>query len=200
MKYFTGLAGRHGHLFGSWLDRMMRGDPFVSGGGQRITPEMARVVERIRSFSAAHEAGSLFLESEVLQLLALQFASLDPPARQNGHALNRSDTERIHEARDYLLANMAAPPGLEALARHAGVNEFKLKRGFKAVFGASPHAYLLAHRLDAVKNLVLDTDLTIAEIAHRVGYSDPAHLTTAFRRKHGVPPSALRRDASAPQG
>ena len=60
------------------------------------------------------------------------------------------------------------------------------------IVDASPGAYFVALRLNAARRLVLDTNLPIAEVAERSGFSAIASLSRAFRRQFGAPPSAAR--------
>lgn len=191
--YFAGLAERYPHLFAPFLERMLQQKSFfLNRTPLQITPAMWGIIERIRHRKAGSGAGSLFLESHILELLALQFEQVNQTDRRNGHTLSRTNVDKLHAARDVLLARMTEPPSLAELARQVGTNEFMLKRGFKTLFGTSPHAFARDCKLETARAYLLDTDLTIAEIAYRVGYSDPAHLTHAFRNKFGKPPSALR--------
>lgn len=64
---------------------------------------------------------------------------------------------------------------------------------FREAYGASPHQYILAKRVERAKALLLATDLPIAEIALETGFSSQSHLTTAFGRFTGVPPAEFRR-------
>ena len=196
--YFTDLAERYPHLFETFLEKMLRQEPFwLSRHPLPITPAMTAIIARIRRREAGGAAGSLFLESQILELLALQCEQRDrlrTTGRVNGRAngIAPADVEKLYAARDVLLARMADPPSLSELARVVGTNEFKLKRGFRELFGNSPYAFLRAHKLETARAYLLDTDLSIAEIAYQVGYSDPAHLTNAFRKKYGLRPSDLR--------
>lgn len=192
-QYVEDLADRYPHLFDAHLESVSREEPFwLSGEHLRIDPRMRSVIQRIRNGDAEEAAGSLFLESQILELLALQFQQMHRPVSGNGHDLSSTDAERIRHAGDVLLGRIDDPPTLTELARIVGTNEFTLKRGFKAMFGTSPYDYLLRHKLELARSYILDTDLTIAEIAYRVGYSDPAHLTTAFRKRFELRPSDLR--------
>lgn len=191
--YFLTLADRHPDLLGRFGDGLLAGRPDRLGpGSPRISPRMAAVIGRIEAYDGEGGAGSLMLESSLLELIALLVGESRRPVVPNGLRLTRADTERIHAARDLLLERLDDPPTLAELARHALMNEFKLKRGFKALFGDSPYAYFLAHRLELARSYLLDTDVSIAEIARRVGYRDPAHFTHAFRKRYGVRPSDLR--------
>ncbi|HEX6939107.1 MAG TPA: AraC family transcriptional regulator [Longimicrobiales bacterium] len=192
-SYFLGLAERHAHLLGPFADALVAGRPACIGGdAAQITPRMWGVVQRIQRHDGADAAGSLFLEAGLLELIAHQVATPPRAGAANGVKLTRGDVERLHAARDLLLERLDDPPTLAELARYALTNEFKLKRGFKAIFGTSPYAYLLAHRLEQARTYLLETDWPVAEVARRVGYRDPAHLTNAFRKRFGVRPSDLR--------
>lgn len=157
-----------------------------------ITPRMYGLIQRIRDQDINQSASALFLEAHILELLALLFHQLDQPVKHNGHTFSKSDLEHIYMARDILLERLETPPTLAALSRLVGSNEFILKKGFREIFGTSPYAYHLLHKLEMARTYILDTELSIGEIAYRVGYSDPAHLTKAFRRQFGIRPSDLR--------
>jgi AraC family transcriptional regulator, arabinose operon regulatory protein len=64
---------------------------------------------------------------------------------------------------------------------------------FKGLAGLPPIRYLARYRLDRVRELLLSTDLTVAEIAARTGFRDPFYLSHAFRQAEGMSPSVDRR-------
>jgi AraC-like DNA-binding protein len=87
---------------------------------------------------------------------------------------------------------MASPPGLPELARSVGLNEFKLKVGFRVLFGASVFGYLRTQRMDRARRLLAHRELSVTEVAAHVGYQNPSKFAAAFRKHFGFPPSALR--------
>ena len=80
---------------------------------------------------------SLFLESKALELVALQLEQslFSTKSVKSPPVLRQTDIERIREAKDIVIRNMKQPLSLMELARQVGLNEFKLKRGFRRVFG-----------------------------------------------------------------
>lgn len=66
-------------------------------------------------------------------------------------------------------------------------------RAFKAATGETPHRWLLQHRIQMAKELLLGP-LPISEIALACGFSDQSHLTRVFSGLIGMPPGAWRRD------
>lgn len=111
----------------------------------------------------------------------------------NDISLSTRDREVLQSVRDYIDQNFLNPNSLESLSKQFGVNEFKLKVGFKALFETSPIRYLQHKRLAYALALLRDTDKSIKEIAHEIGYSHAANFTTAFVRAFGKPPQQLRR-------
>ena len=78
------------------------------------------------------------------------------------------------------------------LAGRLGVSRTTLDRAFAADIGASP-AYMLARmRLNEAKRLMKNTELSISEVAYRLGYCNPAYFTNVFRREIGKTPKAWR--------
>lgn len=129
---------------------------------------------------------------EVLCTLLGEFANRDL-VRRTASALGARDLNRIYEARDYLVEHFAAPPRIPSLARMVGVNQTKLKAGFKEVFGTTIYDFILHHRMEHASKLLLGGDLSISEIAYQVGYEYPANFTCAFKKFFGRLPSASKR-------
>lgn len=67
-----------------------------------------------------------------------------------------------------------------------------LEQGFKKYLGRTPHQEILRIRLQRVRELLTETDLSLEQIADRTGFSHVEYLSVAFRREMGVPPSQYR--------
>ena len=85
---------------------------------------------------------------------------------------------------------------LDDLAAIAGLSRFHFAAMFKQTFGEPPHRFVILKRLEAAKKLLVETELSIAEIALEVGYSQQAYLATLFKRETGQSPSQYRNQAS----
>jgi AraC family transcriptional regulator len=66
-------------------------------------------------------------------------------------------------------------------------------RAFKASFGCSPHAHVIARRIDRAKLMMLETSAPLCEVALACGFADQSHFSTKFRRAAGQAPRAWRR-------
>lgn len=107
--------------------------------------------------------------------------------------LNRQDILLIRQARAILAEHFDKRITIPQLARQAGINEAKLKEGFKELYGQSIHTYLLELRLEKAKNLLLTTELSITDITYEIGYSHVTHFTTLFKKEMGITPTEWRK-------
>ncbi len=92
-------------------------------------------------------------------------------------------------ARDFLAAHSDQNPTLETLARHASMNKFVLVRAFRRVFGTTPHAYLMAVRLERARALLAE-GMRSVDASAATGFADQAHFSRWFKRRYGVTPAA----------
>jgi AraC-like DNA-binding protein len=140
----------------------------------------------------------LYLESKVWELMALLIEDLLTVSRECSlPALKPDDVERIHYASNLLRRQLTHPPSLIDLARAVGINDHKLKVGFRQVFGTTVFGYLHEHRMERSRQLLESGDLSVTEAAQAVGFASRGHFAAAFRRKYGVNPGVYARQRRA---
>ncbi|MEZ5741917.1 MAG: GlxA family transcriptional regulator [Burkholderiaceae bacterium] len=89
--------------------------------------------------------------------------------------------------------NPQPAPTVSGLSRTLGISERHLLRLFRDHLGETAHDYLLRVRLERARALLVQSDLSVTEIAQVVGYGSVAHFSRAYRRFFGRTPSAGRR-------
>jgi LacI family transcriptional regulator len=82
---------------------------------------------------------------------------------------------------------------VKQLLQELSVSRNAFYRRFQTVLGRSPHEQILHVRFEHVKNLLVQTDLSLEKIAELTGFEYPEYLNVAFKRKFGIPPGAFRR-------
>ena len=100
---------------------------------------------------------------------------------------------RIREVQAFLAENLDRDVDLQAIAQEASLSPYYFSRQFTAFVGVPPYRYLIGLRIDRAIDLLRDTELSITQICHRVGFNSLSHFTTTFRQHTGVSPSAYRR-------
>jgi AraC-like DNA-binding protein len=150
-----------------------------------------RLLDELTHCDARGAARQLHLEAKGLELLAAWIEELEG-ARDATARLSAVDVERLECARRILIARMTTPPRLPELARLVGLNEAKLKAGFRSHFGQTVYGYLRQQRLHEAHRLLRQGRYNVTEVATRVGYANPSKFAAAFRVQFGVSPSHVR--------
>jgi AraC-like DNA-binding protein len=88
---------------------------------------------------------------------------------------------------------------LRTLSEVALVSPFHLARAFRVETGSSPHQYVLRARVERAAELLAETDLTVTQVAERVGFVSPSHFSRTFSRRMGLSPSSYRRTLGRPR-
>ncbi|HHP7245980.1 MAG TPA: helix-turn-helix transcriptional regulator [Elainellaceae cyanobacterium] len=159
-----------------------------------ITPAMTIALHQILHCPYHGLTKRIYLESKALELIALQLNQLSEnrPSLSPASGLKPDDVARVHLARDILIGNLENPPSLVALAKQSGINTLKLKQGFRQVFQTTVFGYLHAHRMEAARQLLELSDLSVTQVAQVVGYAHPGKFAAAFKKKFGITPKALK--------
>jgi len=130
----------------------------------------------------------LFLEGKALELISHLMEYHFGGKGKKGDTIPAQDKKLIEYARDILVENMEEPLSLSELARNSGINETKLTRGFRKVYGTSVFGYLRDFRLEKARMLIETGDMNVTEVAYAVGYSSPSHFTRIFTKAYDTNP------------
>ena len=191
---FIGFTQNGNELLDRFTEAILRGNAaLLSERWGTVTPPIQRVIDEIRLNPYSGELQNIFLLAKSLELLVLcvdQYErSVNPPS---AYLKSNTDREKIMAARDLINERVEAPPSLSEIAQAVGLNECKLKRGFKEMFHSTAFGYLTERRLNLAQRYLLDTRKTAAEIAMELGYSSPQHFSHQFKKKFGVTPNSVR--------
>jgi AraC family transcriptional regulator len=96
----------------------------------------------------------------------------------------------------YIHDNLDQQLTLAELSFIADMSPYHFARTFKHVTGVAPHQYVLNARLERAKSLLQRGNVSIAEVAHKVGFFDQSHFTRYFKRLVGITPQTLLRQNS----
>jgi AraC-like DNA-binding protein len=138
----------------------------------------------------------LFLESRALELMAWQLDEClhaSSVRSKNNSCLKKADVECIKAARELLVKDFENPPSVAMLAKLVGVNEKKLKTGFKQMFGQPVFEYFRDYRLEHARELLVSGGMTVSEVAYQIGYQNLSHFSRAFRERYGLNPKEYGR-------
>ena len=154
-----------------------------------FTPAMTEII--LEMFAAYYETELLnfFYENKIRELLfmALVYKSSIP-----AFTYTSEDRDTIYAINSMITNNFTEHFSIPAISKEYGMNEFKLKKGFKDIIGTGLFEKLLDTRLDRAKQLLWKTSLPEKEIARLTGYSSLTSFITAFRKRAGITPREFR--------
>ncbi|MGD1952199.1 MAG: helix-turn-helix transcriptional regulator [Leptolyngbyaceae cyanobacterium] len=155
----------------------------------QITPAQQHVLQQLLLWPYKGITRHFYMESKVLELLALYFDQLLEKPKLQSKKLTSKEIDSVYQARDILIQTMTNPPSLPELAKQVQLNERKLKQGFREIFDNTVFGYLREHRMKQAQMLLQTGKLNIQETAHWVGYASRSSFIAAFKKKFQVTPS-----------
>jgi len=100
---------------------------------------------------------------------------------------------RIRRSVELMYTQLDQDLSLKDVAAASYLSPFHFARLFKKITGSTPHNYLAGIRSTRAQRLLAESDLSITEIAARVGYLSASHFTKAFRQATGTTPREFRK-------
>jgi AraC family transcriptional regulator, regulatory protein of adaptative response / methylphosphotriester-DNA alkyltransferase methyltransferase len=101
----------------------------------------------------------------------------------------------LQEANAIVELEYASELSLDDIARRVASSRRQLQRAYAEIGGTTFRDHLTRVRMDRAAEMLAAQSLTVREVAHRVGYRQPAQFAKAFRRQRGVAPSDFRATA-----
>ncbi|MGI6238441.1 MAG: AraC family transcriptional regulator [Christensenellales bacterium] len=181
------------YLSGPCIERYY--DAFTANNAGQCVAQMAdenHVETMIRSMAGIYCSGKadqqndLFAAAVILDMLAKCVRAA------HSHASAEHMPTFVWRAREYLTQNFSEKVTLETLAEMFSINKFYLQKLFTQHFGISPNEYIIATRIQHAKEALCETDLSVGEIAERVGMGNASYFARQFKKREGISPSRYR--------
>ena len=160
-------------------------------------PDMAAFVPALDRLVAAHLVDSgdegwlaRLRLGEVLLLLASEAERPDVP-----HAIGDDVVHKVRQAERYLALNYSTPVTVNDLAELVCLSPCHFAACFKRVTGVSPIEQLIQTRLRHAQELLLDSTMSIGQVASVCGFRTPQYFCRSFRQRIGCSPRAYRSGA-----
>lgn len=171
-------------------------ESFLIHSAQSITKQQNRLLQQIAQAETLFRGSlqEIYLESKILELIYSSFFApiLSCTPKMTDVTLSTDDIKSLEKAKKILLNNLQNPPSLKELAAKSAINEFKLKQGFKQLFGSTVYGIVQEHRLENAKNLLLMNEISVQEAAKCVGYQSMGHFSKIFKDRYGVYPIHIK--------
>ena len=133
-------------------------------------------------------------QGTLLEATSLLRQQIDPPAaRQVADGREHLLAWQARRVRDYIDAHITGPVPVADLCALVQRSEAHFSRSFRRTFGYSPHAFVIRRRVELAAGYMLETEMSLSDIALACGFVDQAHLCRHFRAVTEETPAAWRR-------
>ena len=110
--------------------------------------------------------------------------------------LAKEEGSLITRAQRYIELNYQEALTVETVAEHCNVSASYLHKLFKSTLDITPGEYLINCRLSAARDLLINTSLSLNEIAFSCGFNSQSYFSDCFKKRIGVSPKNFRKNAA----
>ena len=138
---------------------------------------------------------------EVLILRLMRHAGLQfLPTKTEHRKPGRKPSKECAAVRHYIDNHFKENINLDMLSELVHVNKYYMVHSFTKEYGISPINYLISRRIEESKYLLSDTDHSLSQISHMLGFSSPSYFSQSFRRLEDMIPMEFRRSSRSRAG
>lgn len=171
-------------------------DNFISRASQNqfyqekiYTPQIKLVLEQLEENKMAPQFERLYLIGKMYELFTLYFSTPTiEETEQNPFISNDSQAKKIKAIKNMLMENLIHPPSIQEICEEYSISEYLLKDGFKKLYNNTVYGFILDKKMEFGKKRLEEGQLKVKDIAFELGYENPSHFITAFKKKYGTTP------------
>ncbi len=157
-------------------------EPIITASGGTATADlMLYLIEKRHGEDLATEVADHMVYNAVRDVGATQRVSL-----QSRHGARN---QHLTQAIQLMSKSIDAPLTPSVIALEIGISSRQLERLFGRYLNCSPKKYFVDMRLQKARRLLVQTDMSVTEIAYATGFNSPTHFSTSYRVHFGVSPS-----------
>ncbi len=156
----------------------------------KTPPELSHVFEEL--CDPVHKGSLGYLRLKVLETLLLLSAVSAREEMETSAYFSGDTIKKVKALKASLTERLDLKVSLRELAEQYDLSLTMLKDCFKAVYGKPVHAFLREYKMQVATKLLTTTDMSIAELAGKLGYENPNKFSAAFREVIGLSPREYR--------
>ena len=161
-------------------------------------PRYFRVYRSFEALTLLDEIIMLYTSAErdelLLQGKLLTYISLILEEATSAQKANSYKRRIVMQSQSYIKEHYSEQIKLSDIAKEVNLSPNYFHSLFTEVCGITPHDYLVEHRVNIAKNLLITADISLSEIAEKCGFKNQQYLTSVFKSKIGCSPTHFKRE------
>ena len=155
--------------------------------------KFATILKQMNNYQNHGTSANLFYEAKILEIISLMIDEYQNNLQKHSLNISDNDIETLKSIASYIDHHYNFSISNQHLAKLALMSETKLKSIFKAYFGITITEFIIRKRIEQAEHLLINTDLSIAEIAKVVGYNRSDNFSKQFVKITGLLPHNYRK-------
>lgn len=157
-----------------------------------ISHKIYRIIDDICTYKTDKQFQNLFIKAKIIELVSAQLEQLCTlPSAVS--PINKETIDKMYIVRNFILNHLGDYYSLKDLAKKAGTNEHTLKKEFKKLFGETVFGFWSDAKMEKAQTMLLLDNKSINQVSEAVGYKNPQHFSTAFKKKFNMTPSIFKK-------
>lgn len=158
-----------------WIEELMNDD-------------ILRTVNELVKKKEPASMKSFYYKMKAMELLFYLFESLKKRGSVSDQKLNKFDIEAVYKVRDKIVSSLSDSISIAELKKVAGMNELKLRRIFKQIFGMGIYDYYQQMRMKEASRLLREGNLSVTQVGYQMGFENLGHFSKVFEKHIGKKP------------
>ena len=151
--------------------------------------EALTLLDEIIMLCTSSERDELLLQGKLLTYISLILEEANSAQKASSYK-----RKIVMHAQSYIKEHFGEQIKLSDIAKEVNLSPNYFHTLFAEVCGVTPHDYLVEHRVNVAKNLLITADISLSEIAERCGFKNQQYLTSVFKAKTGLSPTHFKRE------
>ena len=164
-----------------------------------VNPSLMSCFDQLLHHKLSDSFSSIFEKAKFLEIFSLLMeTTFGNPMEACPVALSPAIENKLHQVRRHIIEHIDESPDPDKLAVMYELPRNTLREGYRYVFGKTIHQYHADHKLESAMQMLNQGELLVKEVAFKIGYQNPSHFISAFKKKFGYTPKQyLRKEVIA---
>lgn len=154
---------------------------------------MEQLLLQIKEYKGIGLSAQLFFDAKASEALSYIYERHDQINKASHIKISQDDLENLATVSAFIQHHCSENLNIEMLSKIACMGTTKFKKYFKDYFSCTVTDYITQQRVGEAEHLLVNTDLSISQIAKAVGYETPSYFAKVFQKEKGILPLKYRK-------
>ena len=160
---------------------------------------MVRASENVRHifselYTVQNHIKSSYIRIKILELLLILSETDFDADKKNCVYFSKEQRDCVLKIHDVVVEHITEHYTIEELAEQFKISPTAMKNCFRGIYGVPIYTYCRTYRLQIAEKLLREGQLSVAEIAAKIGYINPNKFTSAFRTEYKMTPTEYKKN------